>query len=444
LPNINPAINLQTKLAYGAGDCALAFIVFSMQLYLLYFYTDVLGISASAAGTIFLIAVIFDALSDPIMGILLQKSKSKGGRYRQYIIWGGALLAFFNVSLYWAPSNVDLFLYALFTHLSFRAVFTMASIPFYALIASITQDSKARSTLAGCSMVGAAIGAVLVAMSFLSLVEYLGQGDMQQGFLYTSTLFSALAFLLLLLTFFATSENEQAPLDHKVSLKQIWRTWKNNPPFVQISFGMIFAFTGTTMFVQGLVYYAKYYLNAEDAITTLLTTYVGITALITPVWMLLLRKINKKTLWFIGAGLFISAALLLWLLSFNNLKALLLLLVVNSCGTSAISLAYWSMLPDTIEYGQAKTGHRVESFTYGVAALGLKLNYSFAVGIIGMVLGYTGFTANEEQSKSTTEGIQALVSWIPAILVLSSAILVAKYPINSLLHRSFVRASDPN
>lgn len=420
-------IKLTTKLAYGAGDCGLSLIIYGVQLYLLYYYTDILGISAYAAGLIFLIAIIFDAITDPIVGLYLQNNRFSNGKYRQYILIGCLPLAACNVLMYLAPDIDNQFTYALTTHLLFRTLFTFVSVPFYTLLATITKDRKQRSILAGFSMVGATVGALIVALNTLDLAEYWGHGDLREGFLYINIVYSSAALVLLLFAYLATSEDITPNQYHSVSLLSAWHTWQQNPPFYTLTLAMLVCLTSTFMFLQMLVYFLKYVANAEPHIDVALAIYLGVAALATPIWVRVAIKTSHKVVWYAGAVIYCVGLLTFMLQDITHFNLAVPWIVVVGFASSAFSLAYWSLLPNTIEYGQHITGVRVESFTYGVAALGLKVTYSFALGLSGLLLGYAGFEANVTAPIAVRETISFLLTWFPFIGTLLSVIIISAY-----------------
>ncbi|WP_395339654.1 MFS transporter [Ningiella sp. W23] len=446
-------VESKTKLAYGAGDFALAIVVYGVQLFLLYYYTDVIGLSAVSAGVVFFVGIVFDILTDPIVGYRLQKLKARSGEYRRYLLIAALPLALANIGLYAYPQSLgelNLFYYVVIFHLLFRAVFTLVSISFYSLVASITKNSDKRSSLVGFSLFGSACGALLVALFTLQTVEFLGHENEQLGFIYTNCVLSVVALSMLLLTYRFTHENNAEVLSHELSLRQAINVVKRNSALLYLSAAMLSAFVGTYVFVQMIIYFCKYVIEMESIITPALSWYLGISLVGIPVWIHLSKRYEKHINWFIGACLFAMSALTLCIVSVfdwytGSTAAGITLILISICGlgASAISFAFWSMLPDTIEFGQSESSKRLEGFTYGMASFFIKLTYSLAAGLIGLLLAWSEFTANALQTSKTLYSMTVYFTLIPAIFVALSTWFLKQYPITKHTHQRLVHSLEP-
>ncbi len=437
---MSEALPLRTKLGFGAGDFGFNLVFSGVQLYLLYYYTDVLGISAAVAGLAFMGALIWDGITDPLMGLLAQRTRSRWGSYRPYLLFGGIPLALSFCLMYLAPDYQGnaLVLYVFATHVLFRTAYTVASIPFSSLMARITRDSMERNSLAGFRMVGATLGALTVAFTTLKLAEFLGDGDMKAGFRSASLIFGAVAVLMLWLTFATTRESAPAQIAHKYRFKEVMAMLLSNGPFLTVFAATLISMSCTTLFSKTLVYYFKYNLDAEASIGLALFTYIGVISLLTPFWMWVTKKTSKRSVWLIGSGLLALGLLVFSFYRGQQLDVVLPILLLCGAGASAFPLTFWSMLPDTVEYGEWKSGVRAESFVFGLVSLAQKVALGVAVGVLGFLLDAIGFEANVAQGADTLAGIRFIMTWLPILGILLAAAVIWFYRLDALTHSRIV------
>jgi glycoside/pentoside/hexuronide:cation symporter, GPH family len=328
---------LVTKLGFGAGDVANNLFFTTASLYLLYYYTDVLGLSPAVGGWIFAVALLWDAISDPIMGYLASRTRTRWGRYRPYLLFGAVPLAASWVLIF-MPTGLTgwaLILFALAAHMLFRTVYTIVGMPYLSLTAAMTADSKERGSLAAFRMVGATGAGLFVAFSTLKLAENLGQGDAMRGFLLTAILYGVVATGLLFWTFATSFERAE--------------TAESNAARP----------------------------DRRAMVAMLLAN----------------RPLHLIALWLL--------ANLAWI----------------GFGAGAGYLAFWSMVPDTVEFGQYRTGTRAEGVVFGVIAFVQKAALGISVGILGELLSLIGYTANTAQAPETLANMRLLLTVGPLIML---------------------------
>lgn len=428
--------------SYGAGDFAFNLSFAFSSLFLLYFYTDVLGISAGTAGLIMMAALIWDGVADPIIGAIANRTRTRWGRYRPYLLFGAVPLAL-SVVVMFLPvkfSGAALAAYALASQILYRTVFASVNIPYIALSARLTSDTDARGRLAGARMLFAIVCGLALAALTLPLVKAFGGG--RTGFLAVSILYSTLATFVLIFCFFRTEEKiAEDPHDNPDLRGLIAALWLNKP-FQLLLLATILGATAYTMSGKALVYYLKYWGGAESMVTLGLITTLGVSALSLPLWMVLSRRLGKRMTWLWGVGINVAAYLGFYLLSPRDGPLLWLLLAATGVGNAAFVLTFWSMLPDTVEYGEWKTGVRTEGAIFGLISFAQKVALGVGTGMIGVMLGQFGYVANAVQSPRTLHGIVALYTMGPGLLFAASAVAIWLYPIDAVTHRRLVRAID--
>jgi len=235
-------LSIKEKVGYGLGDTASHFVWDMVGFWILIFYTDTFGISAAAAGTIMLIARVWDMVSDPLMGIIADRTTTKWGKFRPYILWMAVPYSILAVLTFTTPDlgATGKIIYAGVTYFLLMTVFTAINLPYSSLGAVMTSDSYERAGLNSYRFVFAFIGQLIVTGSALTLVLYFGNGDTAQGYQYTLILFAVISFLLFMITFKTTKERVQPPKEQQQNLKEDLRNLFKNKPCDSVFCGNYF------------------------------------------------------------------------------------------------------------------------------------------------------------------------------------------------------------
>ncbi len=436
-------LNLKTRLGYGIGDIAICLYWSGVGLYLLYFYTDVVGISPSLAGLIYGIGMLWDAVTDPFMGYIAERTRTKWGVYRPYLLFGNVPLALSFVLLFWVPpfEGAMLFSFLLFTNLLHRTCFTIVSVPFSSLTPRITSDSQERTNLTGFRMLGAQTGTNLMALLAFPIIFWVGGEDESSGFLVLGAIAGLTALAIHAVTFITVKEPENDLGIERVggSLAEAAQAVAKNGPFWLVFSATLIVGITTIFFGNNLIYYTKYALNLHEHQGTILFTSGIIAFLSIPIWWVISNRIGKKLTWLISSSVTLIALISFYLYPISQLNELLVLVGFIGFGSGAGGILFWSMLPDTIEYGEVHTGVRSESSLYGFMTFAQKGSIAFAIIILGLVLDAIGFQANEIQTESTIADMKAIMTLIPIVGIASSLIIIYFYPIDAKMHKELLR-----
>ena len=205
---MNPLSNRQ-RIGYGIGDIAICFYWSGVGLYLLYFYTDIVGISPYLAGWIYALGIAWDAVTDPFMGYLAERTSSPRGRYRPYILFGTIPLALSVVLLFWVPplEGLSLFLCLVVINVFHRTCFTIVSVPYSSLTPRITSDSEERTKLTTARMIGASFGTLLMSSLGFPIINFFGQNDESLGIIYLSFISASIAVVILYFMYWSVKES---------------------------------------------------------------------------------------------------------------------------------------------------------------------------------------------------------------------------------------------
>ena len=435
------AVSNKVRSAYGIGDYAICLYWSGVGLYLLYFYTDVVGITPLLAGWIYALGIAWDAITDPFMGYLAERTRSKMGSYRPYIFYGAIPLALSFVLLFWVPpfEGLILFVFLLTVNLLHRTCFTIVSVPYSSLTARITDDSDERTKLTTARMIGASFGTLSVSALGFPIVLWFGGGDEAIGFIFFGMVCGLTAILVLSITVRFVKERKfnfnptQIPSFSKVS-----KSVGKNYPFWIVFVSILILGSTSIMFNNNLIYFVKYSLDLHEYQGLILGVSSGAALLAIPFWAYAALKIGKRNSWMAAMALLLVGFLVFYFYPITSLNELLLVLGFIGIGNGATGVLFWSMLPDTIEYGEWKTGVRTESSLYGFMTFAQKGAIAFAAILLGMALTQIGFEPNQMQSVETLSGLKFIMTWIPLTGILISFVLVAFYPIDKSFHQKLI------
>ena len=436
------AISNKIRAAYGIGDYAICLYWSGVGLYLLYFYTDVVGISPLYAGWIYAIGITWDAITDPFMGFIAERTRSKWGSYRPFIIFGSVPLALSFVLLFWVPpfEGTFLFLFLLLVNIFHRSCFTIVSVPYSSLTARITDDSDERTKLTTARMLAASFGTFSISAAGFPIVLFFGSGNESTGFLFLGLISGSIAILILAITVYFVKERTFDPVNQiNANFKLIAKSVSQNYPFWIVFSSILILGSTALMFNNNLIYFVKYSLDLHAYQGLILGTSGGFTLLAIPFWALLALRLGKRDSWLIAMVWLLIGFLAFYFYPTQSLSELLIILAFLGFGNGATGVLFWSMLPDTIEYGEWKTGIRTESSLYGFMTFAQKGAIGISALLLGIILTNIGFIPNETQSQETLDSLKMVMSWVPISGVILSLVMVIFYPINKSFHAKLLK-----
>jgi len=461
-PTVPDRLSFGRKFGFTAGDYACNLYWQSLSIFLLFYYTDVVGLSAATAGAIYMVASIFDGAIDPFMGAIADRTRTRLGRYRPYLLFGGPPLGLAFCLLYWKPplSGWALAAAVLVAHLVFRVAYTTLSIPYTALNARITSSTSERSTIAGFRMVFATLAGLTIAYSTQPMVKSFGGADPARGFLLAAAVFAATATAIFPLVFAFTREPPATAAEAseaRLSLADCWRASLRNRAFWLVMVGMTLGSMGYTTLGKSLLYYFKYVVNDETGarygaswvwrlakllhatdsqVALSLNAALGLVAI--PAWVFYTRLVGKRGAWLTATAWGLVGLAGFALLGASTPAAAITFYLFMQVSTLGIAFSFWSMLPDTVEYGQRVTGLRAEAFLFGLGQFCLKAALGLGAGLFGQALGLVGYHANVAQTPATLAGMKAIIVIIPAVGLVGSALAMLGYPMGRGAHERIV------
>ena len=381
-------LSFTEKIGYSLGDTASHFVWDMVGFWILIFYTDTYGISPAAAGTIMLIARVWDMASDPIMGIIADRTNTRWGKFRPYILWMALPYSILAVLTFTTPDlgNTGKVIYAGVTYLLLMTVFTAINLPYSSLGAVMTSDSYERAGLNSYRFVFAFIGQLIVSGTALSLALYFGKGDSAKGYQLTLILFSVISFILFMITFRTTKERVQPPKEQKESLKEDFSNLFKNKPWVILFFVGIISFIMFAMQNLSIAYYFKYYIGREENVQ--LFNVIGTVALIVaiPFSKPLAKRFGKKNVFLASSLLSGLFFMLLYLPGVENIYSIYALNILAKMAYAPAVPLLWTMLADTADYSEWKTGRRSTGLVFSAATFAQKAGWGIGGALAGWFL----------------------------------------------------------
>ncbi len=425
------------KLGYAVGDTASCLYWQTFSMFLMIFYTDTFGLLPAVVGTMFLITRIWDSFIDPVMGMIADRTETKYGKFRPWILWGIVPFVVSGIILFITPDfgETGKIIYAYVTYTVVMMVYTMVNVPYGALLGVISPHSDERTTLASYRFIGAFTGNIIVQGTLLYLVEYFGHGNSKLGYPLAISVFAVVAGALFFYTFFSTKERVKPPREQSSVGRDVLDLLKNRPWVVLCSMGLM-----TLIYVSiknaALLYYFKYYVGSETAAAPFMVTgTVGsiFGALSTPY---ITKWIGDKKLTFIVLT-FVNAVTMavFYLAGPTDFVLMYSMQILGSIPGAAMFPLIWSMYADTADYGEWKFGRRATGLVFSAATFSQKMGWAVGGAVAGFLLSMIGFVANIAQDAATLSGIRHMMSTIPAALALLVIVVALFYNLSDKLEK---------
>ncbi len=451
-------IKLKEKIGYGLGDMSSSMFWKLFGAYLMIFYTDVFGISAAVVGTMFLVTRIWDAVSDPIMGIIADRTHTKWGHFRPYLLWGAIPFAIIGILTFYTPEMgvTEKIIWAYVTYSLMMTVYTVVNVPYASLLGVMSPDPKDRNTLATFRMVFAYAGSFIVLLFFMPIVkDFIGNStDMnviQSSWTKGVSIVAVICAVLFFLTFALTKERVKPINEKKNSLKNDLRDLARNKPWWILLGAGISALIFNSIRDGATVYYFKYFVEEETHSDikffgfsfVLSGLYLAVGQIANIIGVILSapvsNKIGKKTT-YMGAMIIatIFSILFFWLEKEQLMLIFLLQIIISICAGSIFPLL-WSMYADCTDYSELKTGNRATGLIFSSSSMSQKIGWALGSALTGWLLAYYGFEANTVQKEETINGIKMFMSFLPAIGTFLSVIFISMYSLSETQMKEIVK-----
>ena len=433
-------MNLRATLGYAVGDFGINLYFIATMTYLLYFYTDVLGISAAAAGGVFFVARIVDALTDPIMGMIAERTRTRWGRMRPYLLFGAVPLAVVSWLMFSVPdvTATGKLVWAYVTYIVWGLLYTVVVIPYSVLTASLTDDYDERTRLStfriGCAFAGGFAVSVLT-MPFVGLFD-----DPAAGFQVLMVLFGFVATGLLLTTFATTREIVVPKAEAHISIKDSVRAVLSNPPLLIVIGIFCCGMLSFTVRQTTTAYFFIY--NVGDG--GLIAWFFGLTLLcmLLGIWLVpvLSARLGKAGATRLGAYLSIIACIGFYLTDYQQVQWIFFWGCLVALGGTPVAVLGWAMIPDTVEYAQHRHGVRADGAIYSAASFFQKVAKTIGGAGVAFILGWAGYQANTVQTAEALAAIHGVMTLLPIAIMVVLIVLTHLHQLDRTAHVQLVKA----
>ncbi len=429
------------KISYGLGAIGKDMVYMLSAGYILYYYQDVLGVSAIAMGMILMAARVFDAFNDPVMGVIVAKTKTKWGKFRPWLLIGTILNAIVLYLMFAAPPSLDgkgLVAYAAVAYVLWGVTYTMMDIPFWSMIPAFTEGGKERENLSTLARSCAGVGSAIITIITMKCVYVLGQGNERMGFKWFALIVSLLFVLFTLVTCMVIKEKSTVDVDSP-SVGEMFRALLRNDQAMTVVITIVLINCSLYITSNLLIYFFKYDFGTETWYNsyTLFNTFGGaIQILSMMIFFPVLRKfISAIQVFYASIILAVSGYTVLLVLSFVNMSNLLLLLIPGFLIFTAfgmLTVLTTVFLANTVDYGEMKNGRRDESVIFSMQTFVVKLASGVAAFIASICLTVcnlssdTAGTQVAETAGASVAGLRLTMTVLPIAGLLAAIFLFHK------------------
>jgi len=455
-------LSVKEKIGYSLGDGAANFIFQTMMLLQLSFYTDTFGLSAGAAATLFLIARLWGAVCDPVFGALADRTNTRWGKFRPWILWTALPFGVLGYLAFKTPelSASGKLLYAYITYFLLLTIYSANNNPYSALSGVITGNMKERTSLSSFRFVVVTLATIAIQGFTLPMVNHFGQGSSSKGYQITMGIFGALAVIFFLITFLTTKERIKPPLQQKSSLKQDLLDLVHNRQWVMMFIVFLFMFIFLAMRNSILLYYFRYYLDPESMRSFLVNidkvlfgllnglgmtgaganfadntfSVINIISQLTAIAGIALsnslaKRFGKRNVFRTWLTVAAVVAALFFIIPPSAVMLTFILSVLFNFSWGVTMPLPWAMMADVADYSEWKNNRRATGITFAGIVVGLKVGLAIGGALAGWLLKGYGYVPNAEQTPAALKGIRLTVSIYPAITIIICVIALFIYSI---------------
>jgi GPH family glycoside/pentoside/hexuronide:cation symporter len=456
MPHKSERLPFTEKVGYAMGDTAANLIFQTMVILQLAFYTDTFGITAAAAGTLLVVVRFWDAIFDPIMGVVSDRTKTRWGKFRPWILWTAVPFGIMGFLTFMTPDlgPSGKLVYAYVTYIVLMMVYSANNLPYSALSGVMTGDLGERTSLSQYRFFFAMVGQLVVQGLALPMVVHFGQGNSALGYKWTMAIFGAVAIVLFLVTFSSTKERIQPPKEQKATLAEHFADLKGNGPWLAMFVLTLILFITLAMRGGDVVYYFRYYadpaaitrslawvpewlrnlLGGTDAPTLGFSVFnlLGTTATI--IGLILSKgpatRFGKRNVFIfglIGTALFCMPFMVL---PNTSITLMIVSEVLRQFIYGFTIPLLWAMMADVADYSEWKNHRRATGMVFAAIVFALKAGLGFGGAITGWLLSVYGYVPNVAQTVTSLNGIRLIMSLYPAITFAICAAILLFYPID--------------
>jgi GPH family glycoside/pentoside/hexuronide:cation symporter len=448
-PSDSPRLSVGEKIGYGLGDTASNIFFFGVNAWIFFYYTEICKIPPATVGTLLLVPRLWDALSDPLMGTLADRTRSRFGTYRPYLLWMAipfgicGYLAFANPAF----SDPGKLVYAYITYITLMTAYTAINVPYSALMGVMTPSPAERTKLSTYRFVGAFSGQLIISMSFLPLVMWLGDNDKGVGFPKAMAWLAALATLMFFATFLSTKERVKPQVDKESDLWGDAKSLLTNRPWLIMVIAALLTLTAAairwTITPQHLKYFFgvgdEKYFWFLDKISFVQTT--GAISFIAGVFLtgFFSKRFGKRNSLIALTLLNGFTVVAIFLIPRDGYTTLVLVNIIGNLIAGPTPALVWAIYTDVADYNEWKSGRRVTGLAFSAAMFSQKTGISIGGALCGWVLGSVGFVPDEPPNEDVISSFRWIASLLPGSLAILNGVVLFWYNLSDAQVESIAR-----
>ncbi len=466
-------VPLWERMCFGFGDLGSCLFWITIMSQLLFFYTDVFGLSGKAAGIMFFVSRVLDAIFDVVIGMTADRTKTRWGKFRPYIFWGAVPLCVAAVLCFTTPDFAESgkLVYAYVTFILFMFLYSTVNIPYTALLGVISGDPVERTSASSFKFVGAYLAGIIVSATVLPLASHFGHGNAGKGWQMAMLIYAIAAAVCFFITFAVTHERVQPIAKERTSVKNDLKDLSKNVPWMLLFAVTILFILFVCIRMSVTTHYFKYYIGEQvapwlthlsnflvghilnplfgvfgkaplellpdshaygfDVLTSIFNTIgqaVSLAGVLLIPWFTKLAGRKKALIILFVTALVCTTAF--WFLKPQNLVMIFFLQALGSITGGPISALLWVLYADTADYSEWKTGRRATGLVFSASIMSNKLGWAFGSMLAAFILDKTGFIANVVQGVNVLNGLKAMMSVIPSAIGIVALVLLLLYKLD--------------
>ncbi|MDD3224570.1 MAG: MFS transporter [Clostridium sp.] len=433
MSNANVKLSLKEKISYGVSDSGYNILFTVVTSFLMFYYTDVVGMNVAVVGTLFLIVRVMDGISGPIIGALIDKTNTKWGKCRPWFLWFAAPYALISILTFAVPgiSNSGKIVYMYITYILLNILALAVGSPITAMLPSLTTNLEERFKANSFRTMLGQISVIVAGSFTLPLVEVLGKGNSQKGFLFTMIVFGIISFALLMTTFRNTRERVVIPKAEEPKFKDSLKAILHNFPCLLLTLMNFVIFTGVVVKAQATVYFFKYNIGNVN-IASIANAINALSMIVAMAFVpMIAKKMKNRNMVILGFAISIVGQGILYLAANNHSLVLTLVgISVAAAGLGGGQSVVFVMFADVVDYGQWKTGIRSQGLLTTFGTIGTNCGAGIAAVLMSFILASSGFVANAKQTVHSLNAISFCYVWLPIITLVICIVLMLFYKID--------------
>ena len=437
-------ISFREKIGFSVGEYASSMVWQTLMFFLPLYYTDTFGLKAGVLATMFFAVRLVDAVADPVMGMIADRTRTRWGRFRPYLLWMAVPYGVGFVLMFTTPALGDSskIVYAYATYGAMMLLYTAISIPYNAMIGVVSPNLEDRASISSYKFVFAYMAGISVQFLIVPMVRKFGEGNRAQGFQTSMGIFACIAVALFLVAFLSSRERVEPDPDQVTNIRTDLLDLMNNRPWVVLFLVSLASLVFIAIRSAALGYYFKYNLAREEQMGVFLSlgTFSTLLGVFPTKWLAdRLGKVLLYKICFVVVSLSYAS---FYFLESSQIVLIYVAQVVGAVASGPLFPLLWSMIADTVDYSEWRTGRRATGLVFSALTFSQKLGFGVGGWMVMSLFSRAGFAANVAQTVSSERGIRLSVSLVPAAIALLGAGLLFLYDLDEQRMRSIAAGLD--